>query len=210
MRWCPASQIRCQPVTSLLDNSPHISWWINLSLCLLSFLSLPWVPSSVYPILVLEGTLTGLLSCWEERLQFSCSVTVCFHSFLRFSSCPRKQCTDTLCANLNHVQNKGLGGAGRCGECSLSCKMEQMEHDMVRKMMVEEQSADSPTHTWPSTRLWAQASSSSLSKCQEYQTEASKHWEEKQTEFQGGLMLHFYGCRVDRFHQKGCYIWFFS
>jgi len=44
--------------------------------------------AAVFVAFLEEGTPTGVLFCQEERVQFSRSVTVCFHSFLRFSSCP--------------------------------------------------------------------------------------------------------------------------
>lgn len=126
MHWCQhyKSSVRMSPHSSVIA---HMSpgEWIFLCVCSPFYLP-PEFPVVFIPLLFWKGTLTGVLSCWEERLQFSWSVTVCFHSFLRFSSCPRKQCTDTVCADLNHVQNKGLGGAGRFGKCSLSWKMEQI------------------------------------------------------------------------------------
>lgn len=134
------------------------------------------------------------------------SVTICFHSFLRFSSCPRKQCTDTLCVELNCIQSKELGGAGRFGACSLSWKMEQ-----IPARHGQEDDVGGAVSRFPSIRIvhtpdWGQASNSSLSKCHEYQLKHLSAGKKNKPRSKARLMLHCHGCRVDRFYQKGCNI----
>lgn len=150
-----------------------------------------------------KGTPAGVLCCREARVQFSWSAAVCFHSFLRFSSCPQKQCTDTLWVDLNHGQCRGLGGAGRSTE-----------------LFVLQNGVDINA-TWPEAR-WPGARRSSLLSpaahtCQvehpaprQANISKLKHLragiKNKLNFKEGWSCLHFHGCEVDRSHQKGCNI----